>query len=140
MVWGEERDLYILTKNSVGQVPITYDYANVTCKLVRELSGGTSVDTPTNGLETVDAVNCPGLYKLRATKDETKCRSIMLTGESSTVGVNVVSFPPVITEEYMDRLNNIVDKINNKVSVNIRQILDRINSLETKVGRMKDGR
>jgi hypothetical protein len=71
----------------------TGDNDNHTLKIIKDGTACIPTNTPTE----VDAVNCPGIYKLLVTADEMNADSVSLCGKSSTTNVFII--PVQLTPE-----------------------------------------
>jgi hypothetical protein len=75
---------------STGQ---TGDAANHTLRVIKDGSAA----VPTNSPAEVDAVACPGVYKLALTAAEMTCDTMVVAGKSSTAGVSLIPIQ-IVTE------------------------------------------
>jgi hypothetical protein len=84
--------IFIFARDVISDAPKTGDNANLTINITGD-NGALAASS--NSTTELDATNAPGIYKLALTQGETNADSIVITGLSTTAGVEII---PVIIQ------------------------------------------
>ena len=79
--------IFIFARDIVADEPKTGDAGNITINITGDNG---ALGASSNSVSELDATNAPGIYKLALTQAETNAGSIVFTGLSTTVGIEIV--------------------------------------------------